>query len=751
MDNEIERNIDGLILNEATVVNKFKQTMTLYNADTRPAEVLYPRHPSAGNRIDKQSGDAIFFFSTQEEAIKYVVGKGLSKEYMEFCDEVGQKLKQIEKNDPEKAKRIKMYIAQINKFTEGGKYPPVFRKIGVHMKYFGMDDAKVFPEFPFCRMFIERAMRSSRPCYIRICNVPTEDIKHGHCANYKEFTVFKPCKVDKMLTFTLGQLFSKVSVKYFTQFDDFKKFLPTITKNFDKDLFRGLISYQDFRKRLQWSDGKKNHEQLNSIDTGDAKNESVDFELEELMEDVFNEGYDLYGIYYDESIDELDELLEDILYDEAPDYGKYNKKYVPSGKAPTKGVAQRLQGKNAIYHSGKNGRLRANGHAISDGKLKAVSYGSKSDLNKTRNILNYNKYSMNKNKSDASNAIEKGIEKVTNKANDYNPKVEITKTVEKGYPKGAKIAAGVLAAGAAAYGGKKLYDKIKAKRREKVKEVAVEESMSLEESALLVVMIENDFLNEGYELEEIYNEKVFSNIKQKYNDFKEKNKDKIEAVKDYAKLGYKGAKDSAKAAVMAAGTGYIVSQSKLGRKLQDGKVTGKVADFMGAGKVDPKAYTPKALAKGAAIGAGLSVAGGMLSSHLAKKAREREEKERQQVNESTLFDIVLECEEELLDEGYSFEEIYGEDADSFEEFDIDDNVEQLTDAAAANFMEWQKGYAGKTINKIFKKRRDKVRAKVKAGKPLNKQEQELWDRMQSIQSKRVATLRANKAAKKNNN
>ena len=141
----------------------------------------------------------------------------------------------------------------------------------------------------------------------------------------------------------------------------------------------------------------------------------------------------------------------------------------------------------------------------------------------------------------------------------------------------------------------------------------------------------------------------------------------------------------------------------------------------------------------------------MLSSHLAKKAREREEKERQQVNESTLFDIVLECEEELLDEGYSFEEIYGEDADSFEEFDIDDNVEQLTDAAAANFMEWQKGYAGKTINKIFKKRRDKVRAKVKAGKPLNKQEQELWDRMQSIQSKRVATLRANKAAKKNNN
>lgn len=691
MNNDMEKNIDSLILNEATVVNKFKQTMTLYNADTREnaatTKVLYPRHPSAGNRLEKQSGDAVFFFSTKEEAIKYVVGKGLAAEYRDYCEEVSKKLKQLSKSDPEKAKRIRMYIAQINKFTEGGKYPPVFRKIGVHMKYFGMSDSKVFPEFPFCDMFIERAKKSTKPCYIRVCNVETSKIRHGHSANYKEFTVFEPCPVDQILTFTLGQLFSKVPVQYFTHFDDFRKFLPTITKNFDKDLFRGLITYQDFRKRLVWEGGKKNHEQLSNIDTGEAKNESCNtaaitggiatvkelndarkrhakkvameenVTLEEALafvleceQDLLNEGYDLYEIYYDESMAELDDLLEAVLYD---------------------------------------------------------------------------------------------------KANDYNPKVEITKTVEKGFPKGAKIAAGVLAAGAAAYGGKKLYDKIKAKRREKVKEVAVEESMSLEESALLVVMIENDFLNEGYELEEIYNEKVFSNVKQKYNDFKEKNKDKIEAVKDYAKLGYKGAKDSVKAAAMAAGTGYIVSQSKLGRKLQDGKVTGKVADFMGAGKVDPKAYTPKTLAKGAAIGAGLSVAGGMLSSHLAKKAREREEKERQQVNESTLFDIVLECEEELLDEGYSFEEIYGEDADSFEEFDIDDNVEQLTDAAAANFMEWQKGYAGKTINKIFKKRRDKVRAKVKAGKPLNKQEQELWDRMQSIQAKRIATLRANKAAKNN--
>ena len=455
LDNELEKNIDDLILNEATVVNKFKQTMTLYNADTRPADVLYPRHPSAGNRIDKQSGDAIFFFSTQEEAIKYVVGKGLIKEYIDFCEDMNKEIKKIEQSDPEKAKRIRFYIAQINKFTEDGKYPPVFRKIGVHMKYFGLDDAKVFPEFPFCRMFIERASRSTRPCYIRICNVPTADIKHGHCANYKEFTVFKPCKVDKMLTFTLGQLFSKVPVKYFNQYDDFKKFLPTICKNFDKDLFRGLISYPDFRKRLQWSDGKTSHEKLNSIATEGTIMESyIPYcELEELMEDVFNEG----------------------LF-------RRKKEHEPP---------KEIDGKELLTKSAKV----ALGSAAIGGGVTALANLKYLRKNKAKKI-----------------AVEEGV------------------SLEEALIFVLSCEQDLLNEG---YSIDDIYeiDIITESRKYLLQELCIEEEMSLKESALLLTLIENDFLNEGYELEEIYNEKVFSNIKQKYNDFKEKIKTKFKQLK----------------------------------------------------------------------------------------------------------------------------------------------------------------------------------------------------------------------------
>ena len=798
------------LLNEATVVNKFKQTMTLYNADTRPAEVLYPRHPSAGNRIDKQSGDAVFFFSTQEEAIKYVVGKGLIKEYIDFCSEMNDRIKRIEKEDPEKAKRIRLYIAQINKFTEDGKYPPVFRKIGVHMKYYGINDAKAFPEFPFCAMFIERARKSTRPCYIRICNVPTEDIKHVHCANYKEFTVFKPCKVDKMLTFTLGQLFSKVPVKYFTEFDDFKKFLPTICKNFDKDLFRGLITYQDFRKRLQWSDGKTSHEKLNSIDTGEeVVKESFDLMLNELFEDVLNESMakslgktfatsvasgageavgaglaTLAGAKIAKKIREKNNN-EDVINEDVFNEGEIKDGFKKGAKAGAiggaavgtafSGMGYRDARKAGEIPKGATGKIAAGlvaggvagasalaGGAVGATKAAMEKRKSKKPIDESLEDLMedvYNEALLRKKNKDSHedeidgkellkrsakmavgaasvNVARKAGLNLMFKSTGAQP-VFNTKNIAKGAVRAAAIGGGLAAA-----------KNLKHLRRNKTKELAVTEGLSLEESALLLVMIENDFLNEGYNLEEVYNEKAFNNFKNKYDEFKEKNKDKIQSAKDYGKLAADGAKDTLKASAMAAGTGMIVRQTKLGKKLQDGKVTGKIADFVGAGKVNPGDYKPKALAKTAALGAGMAVAGGLIKSHMAKKAKEREQ-QGEKVNEDTLYDIVLECEMQLLDEGYTLHDIYGEFEEPQDYRDLDSNIEQLSDSVVATYMDWQKSKFGKTVNKHYKKKRDKVREKVKAGKPLTADEKELWERMQAIQAKRVATMRANKAKKQN--
>ena len=75
---------------------------------------------------------------------------------------------------------------------------------------------------------------------------------------------------------------------------------------------------------------------------------------------------------------------------------------------------------------------------------------------------------------------------------------ENRKQAAKGLGKKAAIAAGVGAVGAgAAYGIKKLRDK-------KAKEVAVEEGVSLEEAMSWLLEVEQEYLNEGYDFEDIY-------------------------------------------------------------------------------------------------------------------------------------------------------------------------------------------------------------------------------------------------------
>ena len=76
-----------------------------------------------------------------------------------------------------------------------------------------------------------------------------------------------------------------------------------------------------------------------------------------------------------------------------------------------------------------------------------------------------------------------------------------------GYATAASLAAraaGGAAIGAAIGKGRDVYEKIKAKRAAKAKEVAVEEGVSLEEAFEWVLECEQEYLNEGYLLEEIY-------------------------------------------------------------------------------------------------------------------------------------------------------------------------------------------------------------------------------------------------------
>ena len=103
IDFELNNLLESLIqehvskaLNEATIVNKFKKSMTLYNAGNGPAEMLYPKYPSAGNRLEKQSGEAVFFFSTMEEAKLYAIAKGIIEHFKGFINYTMKEIKTIE-------------------------------------------------------------------------------------------------------------------------------------------------------------------------------------------------------------------------------------------------------------------------------------------------------------------------------------------------------------------------------------------------------------------------------------------------------------------------------------------------------------------------------------------------------------------------------------------------------------------------------------------------------------------------------
>ena len=80
-------------------------------------------------------------------------------------------------------------------------------------------------------------------------------------------------------------------------------------------------------------------------------------------------------------------------------------------------------------------------------------------------------------------------------------KLQKIKKVKKPLSKNAKIGLGV-AAGAAAAGGAALA--LKKHRDKKAKEVAVEEGVSLEEAMMWILEVEQEYLNEGYDFEDIY-------------------------------------------------------------------------------------------------------------------------------------------------------------------------------------------------------------------------------------------------------
>ena len=145
-------------------------------------------------------------------------------------------------------------------------------------------------------------------------------------------------------------------------------------------------------------------------------------------------------------------------------------------------------------------------------------------IGKQSDKINYNHYGMYNTKEKLKNAKMKQLGNKIEKekrnielANmeKYNKEYDLRRAAEKAkdaasaakkdkITKAAKIGAGVAAAGALAYGGKKLYDHIKNKRAKKAREVAVEEGVSLEEAYSFILECEMDLINEGYELYELY-------------------------------------------------------------------------------------------------------------------------------------------------------------------------------------------------------------------------------------------------------
>ena len=236
--------------NEATIVNKFKKEMHLFNADMKPADTLYPSFPSTGNRLEKQSGKAIFFFSTEKEALKYAIGKGIDLEFEEYIRNVRSALNNKYKDRKDILDYVFDYFKVLSDICVGGELPPIHNVFGKDLKFYGLDDRKVFPAYPVCYYFIEYLKTSKRKIYVRECICDTKDIKHGHSQDFREFTVFKPVKVYKNHEYTLGEAFSQINVTYLTDVEGFKKYANLIVNNNKKDLLRKMLMYRDWEDRL---------------------------------------------------------------------------------------------------------------------------------------------------------------------------------------------------------------------------------------------------------------------------------------------------------------------------------------------------------------------------------------------------------------------------------------------------------------------------------------------------------------------
>ena len=139
--------------NEATIVNKFKKEMHLFNADMKPADTLYPSFPSTGNRLEKQSGKAIFFFSTEKEALKYAIGKGIDLEFEEYIRNVRSALNNKYKDRKDILDYVFDYFKVLSDICVGGELPPIHNVFGKDLKFYGLDDRKVFPAYPVCYYF----------------------------------------------------------------------------------------------------------------------------------------------------------------------------------------------------------------------------------------------------------------------------------------------------------------------------------------------------------------------------------------------------------------------------------------------------------------------------------------------------------------------------------------------------------------------------------------------------------------------
>ena len=255
-----ELRLKSSVLNEATIVNKFKKEMHLFNVGRSSRDMLEPNYESAGNRLERQSGKAIFFFSTMDEAIKYAVARGIELAWKEFWEfSVVPCVQGIK--DENVYNEVADYCNILRKILVGGKLPPIYFAYGVHMKYYGLDDKEVYPRFPLCNIFAKYLANSKIKLYIRECIVDTKDIKHGHSADFKEFTVFKSCPVYKNHEITLGDAFKKMQITYLTTTDDFLKYPSIIndTKK-DKDWFRKFIQHKDEYKLkfLQMKQQKQN-------------------------------------------------------------------------------------------------------------------------------------------------------------------------------------------------------------------------------------------------------------------------------------------------------------------------------------------------------------------------------------------------------------------------------------------------------------------------------------------------------------